>query len=152
MRKVSIQDLSPGLVNGIEVQMPGVGHIQKEKYFEWEPSSLITQFNTNLVSGGILTSYRHEPIFNEVESHVDAEMFYFISGIALMLFIDIVAGKPNFKTAQIVRIPQNTQIIILAGKGHFVPVPEGDSPISIVVVAPQMGDISCKLHQSIIGY
>jgi mannose-6-phosphate isomerase-like protein (cupin superfamily) len=151
MHKVLIQNLSPDLVNGIQVQLPDAGEIEKELYFEWSPSNLITQFKTNSISGGLLSSSKSEPIFKEIESHIDAEMFYFISGTAFMLFIDIKNNKPIIGTAQIVRIQQGTQLIIPAGKGHFVPVPEGDDSIEIIVVAPKMGDIKAKLPMPIEG-
>ena len=151
MRSVPVQNLAPGLVNGVQVQMPCTGEIEKELYFEWTPSSLITQFNTNSISGGLLRSSKHEPVFNEIESHIDAEMFYFISGTAIMLFIDIEDEKPLMDTAQIVCIQPGTQLIIMAGKGHFVPVPKGDGSIEIIVVAPKMGDIKMKLSEPIEG-
>ena len=151
MRRVPMQKLALGLVNGIQVQMPDTSEIEKELYFEWAPSSLIAQFNTNSISGGLLRSFRHEPVFNEIESHIDAEMFYFISGTAIMLFIDIKNKRPLLDTAQIVYIQTGTQLIIPAGKGHFVPVPEGDEPLEIVVVAPKMGDIIMKLPEPVEG-
>ena len=151
MHRVPIRDLAPGLVKGIEVQMPDIGEIVKVEYIEWAPSSLITQFESNSISGGLLRSSKHEPIFNEIESHVDAEMFYFISGTAIMFFIDIQHGKPLLDTAQIVRIQQGTQIIIPADKGHYVPVPEEDDPLKIVVVAPKMDSIIVELSESVEG-
>ena len=151
MHKVAIKNLIPGLVNGIQVQMPGAGDIEKELYFEWAPSSLITQFNTNSISGGLLQCSKSEPIFKEIESHIDAEMFYFVSGTAIMLFVDIKDEKPLLDTVQIVRIQSGTQLIIPSGKGHFVPVPEGTDPIEIIVVAPKMGDIKTKLPEPVMG-
>ena len=151
MRRVPMQKLALGLVNGIQVQMPDTSEIEKELYFEWAPSSLIAQFNTNSISGGLLRSSRHEPVFNEIESHIDAEMFYFISGTAIMLFIDIKNERPLLDTAQIVYIQPGTQLIIPAGKGHFVPIPEGDESLKIVIVAPKMGDIIVKLPEPVEG-
>ena len=49
--------------------------------------------------------WHHTPTFNEIEYHEDAELFYFLEGPALMLFVDIKAGKAVMESAQIVRIP-----------------------------------------------
>jgi mannose-6-phosphate isomerase-like protein (cupin superfamily) len=151
MKKISIQDLTPDLVSGIQVQLPGTEAIEEELYFKWAPSTLVTQFDTNFVSGGILTSSKADPIFYEIESHLDAEMFYFMSGTAIMIFIDLLDQKPLMDTAQIVRIQPGTQLIIPAGKAHFVPVPEGDDALEIIVVAPKMGDIKVDLPESVMG-
>ena len=138
MKRISIQDLIPGLVNGLEVQMPGEVDPYKDTFFEWVATSLITKFKTSKISGGMLKAWHHVPIFREIETHVDAEMFYFLSGAAIMLFIDVYEGQPVLDSAQIVRIQPGTQIIIPEGKGHFVAVAEGDEPVEMVVVAPKM--------------
>jgi oxalate decarboxylase/phosphoglucose isomerase-like protein (cupin superfamily) len=88
------------------------------------------------ISGGALKAWHHVPVFKEVETHIDAEMFYFISGTAIMLFMDVDGGQPELDTAQIVRIQPGTQIIIPEGKRHFVAVAEGDEPVEMIVVAP----------------
>jgi len=38
----------------------------------------------------------------------------------------------------VVRIQPGTQIVISAGKGHFVPVADGDETLEVIVVAPKM--------------
>jgi hypothetical protein len=138
VKQAEIKDLEPGLVKGIEVQMPDAVQVYKERFFEWSASSLTSIFKINEISGGVLNAWHHVPVFDEVETHVDAEMFYFISGTALMLFIDMADGIPDMDTAQIVRIHAGTQIIISAGKGHFVAVAEGDEHVGIIVVSPKM--------------
>lgn len=151
MKKIPIQNLTPSLVSGIEVQMPGMAVTEKETYYEWYKSSLITRFKTTEISGGFLKTWHHVPVFSNVETHLDAEMFYFISGIALMPFLDIRDGEPLLDTAQIVRIHPGSQIIIPAGKGHYVAVAEGDDPLIIVVIAPEIEDIKMKLSEPIEG-
>ena len=136
--KIPILDLEPGLVNGIVVQMPGAVKPYQDTYFEWNGSSLSSKFRTTEINGGILKTWHHVPVFMEIESHVDAEMFYFLSGVAVMLFMDIEENQLVLDTAQIVRIQPGTQIIIPEGKGHFVAVAEGDEPVEMVVVAPKM--------------
>ena len=149
--KIPIENLSTDVVRGITVQMPDSEVTEKESYYEWYQSSLVTSFKTMETSGGILKAWPHVPGFQEIETHIDAEMFYFLSGVALMPFMDIQDGVPLMDTAQIVRIYAGSQIIISAGKGHYVPVAEGDEPIIVVVVAPQMGDIKMALPEPIEG-
>ena len=138
MKKIKIQDLVAGLVSGIDIQLPQQAETYKETYFEWTATSVVAKMNTKEISGGVLRAWHHTPVFNEIESHIDTEMFYFVSGVALMLFIDIKDGKPDIDSAQIVRIQPGTQLSIDAGKGHFVAVAEGSEPICVVVVSPKM--------------
>lgn len=151
MKKINIQDLKPGLVRGLEVQMPleVAGH--KENYFEWAASSLIAKFRSTEISGGVLQTWHHVPVFNEIETHMDAEMFYFVSGVALMLFVDVKSGQPEMDTAQIVRIQPGTQVIIAAGKGHFVAVAESTESVYAVVISPKMDAPRMPLEETIEG-
>jgi hypothetical protein len=136
MTKVKIQNLTPGVVPGIGVQIPGAVVPYRENYFEWAGSSLAATIKTKEVSGGILKAWHHVPVFKEIETHVDEEMFYFVSGVALMLFMDVDNSRPMLETAQVVRIQPHTQIIIPTGKGHFVPVAEGDEPAELWLLLP----------------
>jgi len=136
--KIHIRDLTQDLIKGVTVQMPRTVSAYKESYFEWTPSALTAKFNSTEISGGTLISWHHVPVFNEIETHIDKEMFYFISGTAIMLFIDVKQGQPDLKTAQIVRIQAGTQLIIEAGKGHFVPIAETSDPLSVIAVSPKM--------------
>jgi mannose-6-phosphate isomerase-like protein (cupin superfamily) len=138
MKRITIQDLTLGLVKGIKVQLPldKVGY--RETYFEWTPSALTAKFKTPDVSGGVLRAWRHVPVFREIETHIDVEMFYFVSGVALMLFVDVKEGQADLDTAQIVRIQPGTQLVIDAGKGHFVAVAESEEPVEMIVVSPKM--------------
>ena len=146
---IKIDNLKRGLVKGIKVQMPNETNAYEESYFNWEASRLKAQFNTTNISGGILKAWKHKAEFSQVETHSDAEMFYFCSGTALMLFVDLIDGKPDMNTAQIVRIEAGTQIIISEGKGHFVPVAENDAPVNIVVVSPIMDASRLNLPEMI---
>jgi quercetin dioxygenase-like cupin family protein len=152
MRKIQIQDLRPGLVRGVEVLLPGkVPAAYEETYFKWAASPLVVNFQTKEVSGGILEAWRHTPVFTEVETHSDSEMFYFLSGAALMLFADLKDGQVDLETAQIVRIQPGTQIIINAGKAHFVPVAIDSTPVVAVVVSPKMGAPRVALAEAVEG-
>ena len=151
MIKIPITDIEDTKISGVTVQLPAESEPYKESYFEWTASSLICEMNSTKISGGILKAWHHVPVFHEVESHTDAEMFYFISGTAIMLFIDIVGGKADPKTAQMVRIRAGTQITIAAGKGHFVMVAQGDEPVHVVVVSPKMDAPRTALPEEIQG-
>jgi hypothetical protein len=151
MKKIKIQNLRPGLVKGIEVFMPGESSGYQETYFKWAASSLVVNFQKKEVSGGILEAWHHTPVFTEVETHCDNEMFYFLSGVALMLFVDLRDGQADLETAQIVRIQPGTQIILTAGKAHFVPVAEDSEHVVAVVVSPKMGAPRVTLSEPVEG-
>jgi len=149
-KQVPIQDLTEGLVRGVKVALPGP-NAYRETYFEWIEAPLTAHFETSHISGGTLKCWHSVPLFIEAENHIDAEMFYFIKGTAIMLFIDYKGDVPDLGTAQVVRIQPGTRIIIEKGKGHFVPVAEGDEPVEIVVVAPKMEAPRMTLSQPVLG-
>jgi mannose-6-phosphate isomerase-like protein (cupin superfamily) len=150
MKEINIQDLKPGLVPGLAVAMPGDLPFC-EAYFEWTAAPLTTMFKTREVSGGTLKAWKSAPAFAQVETHVDAEMFYFLGGTAIMVFADVKSGKPDMASVQIVRIQPGTRIIIPEGKAHFVPVAEDDTPVSVVVVAPKMDAPRVDLPETVRG-
>ncbi|WP_434579186.1 hypothetical protein [Thermoanaerobacterium thermosaccharolyticum] len=150
MIRVPIQDLESDIIKDVEVFLPSDKlNVYEESYFSWAASPLIAKINSNNISGGILKAWHHVPVFNEIETHAEPEMFYFISGIALMLFIDLVDEIPNLDTAQIVRIRPGTQLIISKGKGHFIPVAESEEPVHIIVVSPRVDAPKIQLSTSI---
>ena len=151
MREIKITDLKPGMVNDVEVLLPNNNSVYEERYFEWNESTLISSFKSSDISGGILNCWKHQPLFVEAETHIDNEIFYFISGTAIMLFVDYNDGKPNMETIQITRIQPGTQIIISKNKGHFVPVAEGDCPVKIIVVSPKMEAPRKGLIEPVLG-
>jgi hypothetical protein len=151
MKQILIEDLKPELVSGIAIGLPGSAATAREGYFEWTASSLTAEFKTGRVSGGILKAWKHEPIFDEVETHIDAETFYFLRGSALMLFADVSGGRPDMDSVQIVRIRPGTQLVIQAGKAHFPAVAEGDEPVEAVVVSPRMEAPRMRLTESVLG-
>ena len=151
MIKIPITDIENTKVSGVAVQQPDDSETYKESYFEWTASSLICEMKSTKISGGILKAWHHVPVFSEVESHEDTEMFYFISGTAIMIFVDIRDEQPDVSTAQMVRIKAGAQITIAAGKGHFVMVAEGDEPVYVVVVSPKMDAPRVDLPDAIEG-
>jgi len=150
MKEICIKDLLPETVQGVFVALPG-DEAYKESYFEWTASALVTEFKTSNISGGTLKAWKSVPLFTQVETHIDAEMFYFLGGEAIMPFADIKNGVPDMDSVEIVRIKPGTQIIITAGKAHFVPVAEGDTPVYIVVVAPKMDAPRIPLKEAVLG-
>ncbi len=151
MKKIKIRNLEPNMIRGIDVLLPDETPGYQETYFTWTASSVIAQFNKKEVSGGILEAWHHTPVFTEVETHCDQEMFYFRSGVALMLFVDIKDECPDMDTAQMARIKAGTQIIISAGKAHFVPVAEDSEPVLAVVVSPKMDAPRVSLPEAVEG-
>jgi mannose-6-phosphate isomerase-like protein (cupin superfamily) len=145
MKEIRIQELAPGVVPGISIALPG-DEPYREAYFERTAAPLTQRFKTAEISGGTLVSYKSVPLFKEVETHVDAEIFYFLEGTAIMIFADLKAGRPDMGSVKIVRIRPGTRIIIPEGKAHFVPVAEDPTPVSVVVVAPKMDAPRPFLH------
>lgn len=136
--KIEIQDLKQGLVKGVEVYIPLSSDVYKETYFEWATSPLIAKMKSNEISIGVLNAYHHVPVFNEIETHIEPEIFCFVSGTALMIFVDLKDGQPDLDSVQIVRIKPGTQIVIAAGKAHFVPVAEKVECVNMIVVSPKV--------------
>ena len=145
-----VEELVPGGIDGVTVALPDET-AYRERYFAWQAFPLSAVFGNNEVSGGVLRAWRHVPVFGEVETHVDREMFHFVSGTALMLFCDMRDGKPVMETCRIVRIRAGTQLVIEAGKGHFVAVAEGDEPVCAIVIAPRMDAPRVPLDEAVTG-
>ena len=113
-------------------------------------SPMAVDFKSTRIACGLLEGWHHTPTFNEIEYHEDAELFYFLEGPALMLFVDIKAGKAVMESAQIVRIPAGTELSIDPGKGHFVAVAEGDT-MKALVVAPVQDSPRITLDETVCG-
>jgi len=150
MREIPIRDLAPGIVPGLSVVMPGDAPY-RETYFEWTAAPLAASFQTKEISGGTLRAWKSVPCFSQIETHVDAEMFYFLEGTAIMLFGDMKGGAADEGSLQIVRIPAGTRIVIPKGKAHFVPVAADDTPVSVVVVGPRMEAPRQALKEPVLG-
>jgi mannose-6-phosphate isomerase-like protein (cupin superfamily) len=151
MQEIKIVDLRPGLIKGVSVELPDTRSIYRETYFEWEASNNIAEYAENAISGGVLRAWKHTPNFEVVETHKDKETFYFIKGTAIMLFVDVVNGKPDMKTVQVVRIQKGAVITIEAGKGHFVAVAEDDNSFEAIVISPKMDAPRCNLAEPVMG-
>ncbi|MCL2057795.1 MAG: cupin domain-containing protein [Oscillospiraceae bacterium] len=151
MLEFKVQDINPGSVKGVTVNFICEADAYKENWFEWNASRLTATFGKNNIAGGVLRAWKHVPIFSEMEYHEDTEVFYFISGTAIMPFADIVNGEIDMNSIQVVRICPGTQIAINANKAHFVAVAETGEPVEIVVVAPVMEAPRISLTETVKG-
>lgn len=147
---VKIQDLKDVTINGVKTLCTKSPGSYKETFFEWTAFPMAVDFKSTRIACGLLEGWHHTPTFNEIEYHEDAELFYFLEGPALMLFVDIKAGKAVMESAQIVRIPAGTELSIDPGKGHFVAVAEGDT-MKALVVAPVQDSPRITLDETVCG-
>jgi mannose-6-phosphate isomerase-like protein (cupin superfamily) len=151
MRQIEIRDIDAMPIAGVTVVTERNFDPYVEGNFVWKATPLVASFSTSRVSGGILRATKRPPVFTEVETHVDDEAFYFVSGVALMAFADVDEGRVVEDSIQIARIRPDTQFIIAAGKAHFVPVAEGDEPVTAVVVSPKMDAPRLPLAEPVAG-
>lgn len=151
MKTVKIENLQPGVVEGLIVELGDAVSSYHENYFIWEASDIVAEQASNAVSGGVLKVSPHQPVFHQAETHIDSEKFFFVKGTVLMYFVQFENGKPVMDTSKIVRIKEGTRIIIPAGLGHFVPVADGESQALIVISAPPMDADRTDLPIAIIG-
>jgi mannose-6-phosphate isomerase-like protein (cupin superfamily) len=151
MKEVAIVDLCPGLVKGVSVELPEARSVYCERYFEWEATNDLSHFAVATIGGGILRAWKHAPCFEVAETHRDQEKFYFLSGTALMMFVDYADGQPDLDTVQIVRIKKGTILTVEAGKGHFVAVAEDDAAVVALVIAPPQDAPRCVLGETVLG-
>lgn len=139
--KVPVIDSRIAEVNGVRFCHLDDCAVYREDYFTCTPLSLHSVFQSREdIVCGVLEGWHHVPRFSILETHRDAETFFFTDGVALMPFCDITDGKPDISTAQIVRIAAGTQVEIAAGKTHFVAVAEGDYFCTIVYCPDQLAD------------
>lgn len=148
--EVTIQELAEAKVAGLSWHSIDDCTPWNETYFRWTAMPLSVDFAQNNITCGMLTGWHHTPVFDVLEYHADKELFYFISGTALLLLCDIKNGVPDLKTAQMVRVPAGTELSIDAGKGHFVAVAEGER-YDAIVIAPAQEAPRVALPEQIIG-
>ena len=139
--KVSICDSRSASIPGVRFGYIADCDVHRESYFTITPLGLHSTFQSadNVVCG-MLEGWHHVPEFHVLETHKDVETFVYTDGVALMPFCDIVDGKPDLSTAQIVRIEAGTQVEVAAGKGHFVAVAEGDHFRTLVYCPDQAAE------------
>ena len=107
---VKIQDLKDVTINGVKTLCTKSLRSYKETFFEQTAFSMVVDFKSTKIACGLLKGWHHTPTFNEIEYHEDAELFYFLESPALMLFVDIKAGKAVMESAQIFRIFAGTEL------------------------------------------
>ena len=96
-------------MRGVAVRLPGSVAAEKEEYFQFTPAALIAGYKTSRIGGGVLRSFRHKTEFRVAEYHEDRETLIFVSGTAIMLFLDLENGRAKIETACLVRIKEGTQ-------------------------------------------
>lgn len=149
--KVKIEELKPGVVNGVKVQLPNVVTPFDCGYFKWYPSTITGDFKTTEISGGVLETVKKEIEYSQVEYHVDGEIFYFISGECVMLFCDLENGDVVDDSIQLVRISPGTQIEISAGKGHYAPIPINEEKTKVIIACPKLESPLVCLHEKVVA-
>lgn len=148
--EICIKDLKDVTIDGVKFSFRENCEVYKENYFQWTGLPVVTEFKTNNIMEGILQGWHHTPEFDSIEYHADKELFYFLEGTSLMLFVDIKNGETVMDTVQIVRIPAGTELEIAPGKGHFVPVAE-DERFSAIVVSPVQDAPRLQLGEKVTG-
>ena len=148
--EIKIKNIADVEIKGVTVAVDTTQGTYKETYFEWTGFPVVSPFKSNDISCGLLQGWRHTPEFNEIEYHEDYEQFYFYQGNCIMLFVDIENEKPVIESAQIVYIPQGTQLDIAPGKGHFVAVANEDT-FKALVIAPKQDSPRYSLTETIKG-
>lgn len=133
---VNIQELKDGLVRGVKVILPEDMETNALDWYQWTTAEAKASFDSPVVNGIIVKAWKHVPTFQEVEYHGDTETQFFISGDAIMVFLDIENDLPIMESVQVVHIRPGTMIVIEKGKGHFVPVAKDDTPVIIAVTIP----------------
>ena len=150
--QIKIQEIRDVKIRGVEVVFAeDVPISEAVDHFECTTWPLLTAFQSQEIVCGKMEGWHHVPVYNKVEYHHDAEIFYMVSGTALMYFVDLDENdNVLMDTAQMVRIPAGTLFNVEAHKGHWVPVAEGDTYFAMVV-APKQGDIHLPLPEAIEG-
>ena len=147
---IKIKHIKETTIKGVNYSFTNDDSTYKERYFEWTGFSLITPFHSSNIMNGLLQGWHHTPEFTQIEFHEDYEQFYFYENDCLMLFIEIENHEPLMETAQIVYIPQGTQLDIAPNTGHFVPVAVNDT-FKAVVTSPNQEAPRIDLPEKITG-
>ncbi|MEG1516164.1 MAG: hypothetical protein RSD95_14855 [Clostridia bacterium] len=147
---VKICNLRETTVSGVKAVYSDSYETHRDHYIEWTPFPISSEFQTGRVMAGLLQAWHHAPVFPWVERHEDNEMFYFVEGTGLMLFMDYVDEKPVLETAQVVRIPEGVTLEIAKGKGHCVAVAQGDT-YKVIVISPEQDAPKTQLTEEVCG-
>lgn len=150
--ELKITDIAGTPISGVRVALPEdyKKGIYREDYFTWTGMPLVSPFATGDIMMGVLEGWHHTPNFDKIEYHADKESFYFMTGTALMYFVDIRDGEPVMASGQIVRIPAGVELEIEAGKGHFVAVAEDDH-FAALVTSPRQDAPRLALPETVCG-
>lgn len=152
MRKIKIQDIKGLSINGIQYETALDRGTKNCGHFDWHPTKLTANFKSNEIKGGIVNFWNSEFSFKKVETHTDAEIFHVTEGNAIMIFADVEDDTVVEESVQIVRVPQNTRLIIEAGKGHFAPILSAPGRGTMVVACPEMTAFFHDFEEEVVGY
>lgn len=148
--KVKIQNIRDMQISGVHCCFREECEPYLENYFDWTAYPMIADMEETQLCAGFLRAWRHTPIFRQVETHIGKELFYFVEGSCIMLFCDVKDGCAVMESAQLARIDAGTELLVDAGKAHFVPVGVTDS-FTAVVVSPKQDAPRIDLPEEIIG-
>ena len=146
--KLKVTNIDETQIKGVKFSTNKDTETYKETYFEWTGFPVVSPFKSNDISCGLLQGWHHTPKFNQIEYLEDYEQFYFYQGDCIMLFVDIVDLKPVMESAQLVYIPEGTQLDIEPNKGHFVAVATEDT-FKALVIAPKQDSPRLDLPETI---
>jgi len=136
VREYRIQDIDEMKIRGVVFEKFHEELSHHEDYFTWTPITELTKFKSSMITGGYLNATYHIPDFLYMETHLDKEIFFFTSGIAIMPFADMLNGVVDPDSVQIARIKPQTLLVVDAGKAHFVAVSENKDTVQAIVVSP----------------
>lgn len=151
MKQIKILSIEDIAISGVKVQLSSEYDIYEENYLRWSGTRLMLDLKSTSVAGGVLKVWRHQPVFQKLEYHDDREKFVFLQGTVIMPFVDVKDGKIIEDSLQYVRIPAGTEIIIEAGKAHFMPVACDSDSALMVVVSPDMPFYHVFLEEPVLG-
>lgn len=138
MKAAVIEDIRADNDYGLIVQMPKEGSVYQEDYFYWKGSVRTVDFKTNRIMTGTMKTWHRTPVFQKLEYHEDYEKFVFLAGNALFPVADTKDGAVCDDSFRVLRVTPGTEVTVPPGKAHFMPVAEGDEPVCITVVCPEM--------------
>lgn len=151
MKKIRICPIEQLDVPGVHVRLPGDVDVYEESYLRWHGTRLQLEMKNTLVAGGVLKVWRHQPVFQKLEYHDDREKYVFLQGNVIMPFADVKDGMIVESSLQYARIQAGTEILIEAGKAHFMPVADDTDCALAMVICTNMPYYHVFLKEPVCG-
>ncbi|MDR1541884.1 MAG: hypothetical protein LBU32_28675 [Clostridiales bacterium] len=149
--KVKVQDLVPGVVDGLDMHIPGSGVPVREKWYEWVPVAIEAQFQTCAVSGGVLKGWKHAPVFTDLEFYPDKRLVFVVMGCGIFPFADVKDGVVDMESVQLIRAKRGSKFVVPAYKASFAPVAENELEVICVIASARMEPKRIVLAEEIEG-